>query len=258
MSIEVFQNYDKRQEFLKQYLFEEPIISGDNILVLPIQGIDKNGKIFGSDIDFCEYVGENNFSLVITGKKTLLFENIIEKFGIKSYSYLEDLQFQLINTILSVEGSISDLIANTDFSLYNAKVLILGYGKIGKILSKHLKKMGSEIVIACRDQKDIISAYMNEYKVVNINDISNKCLSTVNIIVNTIPVNILTDNQLTKINNSCYFLDVASKPGALLSEQNKQIKFKFKQLLGIPGLYSPKSAAKAIYSSLKTFLRGGV
>ena len=161
--------------------------------------------------------------------------------------YNKDEDFTLKNALYTAEGAMAIAINNTMFSLSDAKILILGNGRIGKYLSKMLSSLCSDITISARKQKDFCYILQNGFKTENTEKI--KDLSSYNIIFNTINEKVITDEAICTIKKDSLIIDLASKKSALFRADARYIDAK-----ALPAEFSPLSSAKALYDSVTRYL----
>ena len=66
-----------------------------------------------------------------------------------------------ISVISTAEGAINVAINNTKFTLHGANVLVLGFGRVGKVLAQKLQGMGANVYCEARKKSDLslITAY---------------------------------------------------------------------------------------------------
>lgn len=158
----------------------------------------------------------------------------------------------IYNTIATAEGAIKVAIENTETNLHGSKILILGFGKVAKTLAYKLKGLSAEITCAARRSSDLAWIETLGYKVQNINELVN--LEKFDIIFNTVPQIILTENELRCIKKEALIIDLASKPGGVDQEKTKEMGLNYIWALAIPGKVAPLASAKyikqAIYNAL--------
>ena len=70
-------------------------------------------------------------------------------------------ELAILNTIATAEGTIEVAIRNTDKILQGSKVLILGFGRVAKILASKFSKLSAIVTCAARKISDLawIKAY---------------------------------------------------------------------------------------------------
>ena len=137
--------------------------------------------------------------------------------------------------------------------MHGSKILILGFGKVAKTLAYKLKGLSAEVTCSARRSSDLAWIETLGYEVQNINKLG-KNLEKFDIIFNTVPQIILTENELRCIKKEALIIDLASKPGGVDQEKAKEIGLKYIWELAIPGKVAPYASAKyikdAIYNAL--------
>lgn len=170
--------------------------------------------------------------------------------GIYGIDILKDESFTIKNVIPTVEGAIALAIEKTTKTLQDSKVLVLGYGRIGKLLSKKLKLLDCEVYTEARKEEDLTWIKANGYISVKLEEID-KVVEKMDIIFNTIPSLILDKNILNKVRKDTLIIDLATKPGGVDFEYAKENDIEAILYSGIPGKIAPESNAEYIYEFLK-------
>ena len=142
------------------------------------------------------------------------------------------------------EAAIKFTMSQFDISLFKKKILIVGYGRIGKILSNLLKNMNNDITVCARNSKDLCWASLNNFNTFNTNDIAENL--NFDIIFNTVPAIIFTEKILNLLDPKTYIIDLASTPGGVDFKTAKKMKLKVYQALGLPGKIFPENAGEIV------------
>jgi dipicolinate synthase subunit A len=167
----------------------------------------------------------------------------MQKKGVKYVDFMQSEEFAILNTIPTVEGAIEIAISETDITLHGANILILGFGRIGKLLAKTLKGFECKIDLAARKDEDFAWIDTYAYRKVTYDNIDEK-LDEYDIIFNTVTVLLLDERRLEKMKKDCLIIDLASKPGGVDFEKANLLGLKTNWALGLPGKVAPKAAAK--------------
>ena len=194
-------------------------------------------------------------------EKTFIAGNIPEKFyeliqhkNIKVIDLMKNEELAILNSISTVEGAIKIAIEETNETIHGSNILILGFGRIGKILAKTLSGMGANVFCEARKMEDLAWITTYGYNKIPLKNLSEN-LSKFNIIFNTIPNIILDAEKLKLIKKYTLIIDLASKPGGVEQEAAKDLGLKMVWALAIPGKIAPKSAAKIIKQTIEHELR---
>ncbi|KUO74243.1 MAG: hypothetical protein APF77_11860 [Clostridia bacterium BRH_c25] len=243
---------------VKNYLSLDDALKNSDILVCPIpfsKDMNKiNTKYSSVDIEI-----EELFKKLGTGKKLLLgainnySKELAEKYGVEYTDYFNDEGYQILNTIPTVEGALSIIITETRETVFGSKILVLGYGRIGKLLSGYLKALKSEVYVEARKDSDLTWINTRGMKAVPIEELP-MYLGKMDVIVNTAPAMMLDCRLLDLIKEDALVLDLASNPGGIDYAYAAEKGIKTIHALGIPGKIACRSAAAYIYDTIKKIL----
>lgn len=186
---------------------------------------------------------KNNF--LISGMVPEKFNEVLKKNNNELLDILKDERYIITNAKITVEGIIKYLIENTKKTIFNSKILVLGYGRIGKILCNVLKNFTENIYCMpnCKEEQELLKA--NAINTILKENLNNN-LTKFEIIVNTIPKLILNRKEIELLNKEVFVLDIASKPGGINRKIALENNIKFLWKLGIPAEISPITCAEKI------------
>lgn len=159
----------------------------------------------------------------------------------------------ILNTIATAEGTIEVAIKNTDKILQGSRVLILGFGRVGKIVANKFSKMSAIVTCAARKVSDLAWIKAYGYNSLNINDMLYD-LKEFDIIINTVPQTILRERELKHIDAEALLIDLASSPGGIDGKMAKSMGLNFIWALALPGRIAPSSSAKFIKDTVYTII----
>lgn len=225
---------DARMEYLCKYLKADGYfadvtkdVSGFDVIVLPIgvkPAADMTGKIvFGGKVD-----------------------------GVVDYS--ENEYFKIRNAMPSAEGAIAIAMSSTDFTVSGAKVTVVGYGNIGKCLVDRLISLGADVTVVARREISRAEAENRGAKTIDFDSFPN---TSCDILFNTVPALVVTDEVIKKLSSHSVIIDVASKPGGVDIESAKRHGIPVTHALGIPGKFAPRTAALILKSTILSMLESG-
>lgn len=244
---------------IKNYSTLDEALENSDIVICPIpfsKDIHKiNTKYSGIDIEI-----EELFKKLGKGKKLILgainnySKDLAEKYGIEYWDYHKDEGYQILNTIPTAEGALSILINETKETLFGSRILILGYGRIGRLLSEYLKALGAKVYVEARKEPDLSWINARGMHAVPLKEIP-MYLRDMDIVVNTVPAVILDKSMIDFVKKDTLILDLASLPGGTDFDYASEKGIKTIHALGIPGKIACKSAAVYIYETIKDHLR---
>lgn len=187
--------------------------------------------------------------MIIGGKFGLEHEKKLKDKNLKSADYFKREEMQVLNAIPTAEGAIQIAMEETPITLHNSKVIVLGYGRIGKVLSKMLYGIGANVHVEARKYSDLAWIKSNGYIPINLKDLKTY-LPEMNVVFNTIPQMILDKELIKSIDSNCIIIDLASKPGGVDLEAAKELGIKAISALGLPGKVAPVTAAMVIKDTI--------
>lgn len=159
----------------------------------------------------------------------------------------------ILNTIATAEGTIEVAIKNTDKILQGSRVLILGFGRVGKIVANKFSRMSALVTCAARKVSDLAWIKAYGYNSLNINDMLYD-LKEFDIIINTVPQTILKEKELKHIDSEALLIDLASSPGGIDGKMATNMGLNYVWALALPGRIAPSSSAKFIKDTVYTIL----
>ena len=137
----------------------------------------------------------------------------------------------------------------TQRTVHGSNVLVMGFGRIGKVLAKMLDGIGAKVYCEARKDEDIswIKAY--GYNPVHLNDL-NENLNKFDIIINTIPFQILDEERLGLVRKEAIIIDLASNPGGVDRKAAREKGLKVIWALSLPAKVAPLTSAEFIKETL--------
>ena len=163
-------------------------------------------------------------------------------------------ELAVLNTIATAEGTIQVAIENTNKILHGSKVLILGFGRIGKVLARKLSGLSVQVTCAARKDEDLAWIEAYGHKSTNINNIGEN-LKQYDIIINTVPHMVLTEERLQYVKKDALLIDLASNPGGIDKKIVKDLNLKFVWALSLPGKVAPTTSAEFIKDTIYNILK---
>lgn len=158
-------------------------------------------------------------------------------------------EFSVLNTIATAEGTMQIAMEETQRTVHGSNVLVMGFGRIGKVLAKMLDGIGAKVYCEARKDEDIswIKAY--GYNPVHLNDL-NENLNKFDIIINTIPFQILDEERLGLVRKEAIIIDLASNPGGVDRKAAREKGLKVIWALSLPAKVAPLTSAEFIKETL--------
>lgn len=187
--------------------------------------------------------------IFIFGKSNHQIENILlqKDKTTKIIDILEIEEFTILNIIPTIEGAIQVAIKETKRTLHGSNVLILGFGRIGKLLSKSLAGLGVNVSCEARKNEDLAWIKAYGYNEIHLKDLK-KEIGKFDIIFNTIPVEIINQEILEKVKKETLIIELATLPGGIDRKAASKHGIKVVEALALPGKIAPETVAQYIYN----------
>ncbi|HOR86143.1 MAG TPA: dipicolinate synthase subunit DpsA [Bacillota bacterium] len=240
------------------YLSLEKALENSDIIVCPVPFSKEvykiNSKYSSVDIEIEELFKKlGKGKTLVLGAINSYSRDMAIKYNIEYMDYCMDESYQILNAIPTAEGALSILINETKETLYGSKILVLGYGRIGKLISEYLKALRAEVYVEARKDSDLTWITARGMNAIPMDQFS-LYLGEMDVIVNTIPAMVLDCTRLDKVKNDVFILDLASTPGGTDFIYATEKGIQTIHALGIPGKIACKSAAAYIYNTMQKIL----
>ncbi len=191
--------------------------------------------------------------LFIAGRISDKIIHLAGVYNVYCTDILEREEMAVLNAIPTAEGAIQIAMEEMPITLHDCRALILGFGRIGKMLAKMLQGIGVKVFVEARKYSDIAWIKSYSYKPVYINELGDY-IGQMDVVFNTVPHIMLDANMLGKLKNDCLVIDLASKPGGVDFERAKAMGIKVIWALSLPGKVAPITAAKFIKETIYNIL----
>lgn len=181
----------------------------------------------------------------ILGGMTGALEKRLSEYSLSISDYYSREEVQVANAVPTAEGAIMRAMEETRHTLQGSRCLVLGYGRIGKILAHRLRCLGAKVTVAARKQSDRAWIEAFDHRAVSIEKLS-EGIGEYDLIFNTVPMSVLDASCLRGAKNGCVLMELASLPGGFDADAVKRYGLRLIEERGLPGKVAPESAAKAI------------
>ena len=153
-----------------------------------------------------------------------------------SARYARREEYQIAIARLTAEGAIALLRPETGLS--GAHILLLGYGRIARLLARELQKAGALVTAAARSGEQRAWAEAEGIEALPLD-----ALSRFDVIIGTIPAPVLTEPLLALVRKDALLLELASAPGGIDAAAAHERGLRYIRAPGLPAKYAPERAA---------------
>ena len=180
-------------------------------------------------------------------------ESWLQTSGVRCVSFLELEGYLLSNAEITAEGGVYLLLHHLQRTLSGAKVLVIGYGRIGRFIAGKLRFLGADVTVSARRREQLAELNIRGYRAQR-TGIYEDGLEGYDAVVNTVPGTIMTAEQGKTLKEDCVVLELASLPGGFPEEMKKTRSIIMGQAL--PGKTAPETAGKNLAEAVWSCLEG--
>ena len=217
-------------------------------------GININAPFSDTEISIRELVHYLNAKILIAGSIMPEVYNMANDEYVEIIDIMKREELAVLNTISTAEGAIEIAISNTNKIIHGSKVLILGFGRIGKVLARKMAGLSAKVTCAARKDEDLAWIRAYGHNETNINTLGEN-LGEFDIIINTVPHLILNKERLQYVREDCLLIDLASNPGGIDKKETKTRNLKLIWALALPGKVAPLTTAEFIKDTVYNILK---
>ena len=228
-------------------------LTGADMLLLPLNGFQGellrmgDAELEGALLPHVLQKG----ALVIGGNIPEALEHWLQLRGIRYVNVLEQETFQMENAAVTAEGALALAMEHMERTIQGAKVLVIGWGRIGKCLAQKLKALGADVTVSARRERDWC-----QIKALGLEPEEtgawHQGLELYDWIVNTVPAPVFQSAETRK--EDALLMELASLPGGFPETWKGSVL----TARGLPGKYAPRTAGAILGEAvLRIIWEGG-
>lgn len=218
--------------------------SDSDVIILPVPTTRDRKTVFTPLTGRTIYLSEiaekaDDETLILCCNYSFEGKNCIDYNKLDSYA--------LLNAVPTAEGAIKIAIEETPFTLWCSRALVIGYGRVGKVLSNRLKGLGCKVTVSARKPSDEALIKIEGYDYINTGKLLNGPLPY-DIIFNTVDVKVINDSAF-KDCECALAVDLSSKGGfCITAAESAGVKSVIAP--GLPGKIAPLTAGNILYETV--------
>ena len=170
-------------------------------LILPVPSFETDGNLKGN-IPFDNVLSHLPQDVIVFGGNLPALPR-------KSIDFLKDEYYLAENATITAHCTMDLLTQRSPIPLNSAKILLIGWGRIGKQLSSLLKAQGMQVTVAARNPSDLQTLSHLGYLTTTTHNLS---AEGYDIIINTVPAPIL---DIGEPDSTVLKIDLASNKGII-------------------------------------------
>lgn len=167
--------------------------------------------------------------------------------SVQKLDLLKDPYYLSTNAAITAEAALGMILQKLQCSITDAKILILGWGRIGKCLTHQLMHLNADLTVYARNPRDRAMLQALSYHDTTLEALPAQ-LRRFHCVVNTAPAAILTEADDRRLRPGCFKLDLASMqclPGKDVTHAR-----------GLPGKCKPDASGALIAKTVLRHLGG--
>lgn len=201
-------------------------------LLLPVPSFDDHGKLKGG--------GDLDGVLTALSKNVTIIGGNLPKdrfAGYKTIDLLKDATYLADNAAITAYCAVRVAMMELPVMLRGCRVLIIGWGRIGRCLAALLWALEADVTIAARREDQRAMAHALGYHTEDTEQLGHN-LNNYRLIFNTAPAPVLSEEQISHCRDNCLKIDLAS----VLGIAGKHVIW----ARGLPAKDAPESSGKLI------------
>ena len=221
-------------------------------VLLPLPSVRADGSLnapFASTL----YFDEEEQELL---KQKPVFASMKDRFiraypalkGARIFDYAARDDFSVLNAVPTAEGAVECAMSAYEGTIAGANCLVVGFGRIGKILARILKALGALVTVSARSSTDRAYIAALGYDFANTEKLSE--IRGYNIVFNTVPKLIFDRELLQNTDCDTLLIDLASLPGGVDFDAASALRIDAQRALSLPGKCAPKTAGEIIKTTV--------
>ena len=167
-----------------------------------------------------------------------------ETLGLQVIDYFTREELKVANAAATAEAALQVAMEQSDRLLLGGNCLVLGFGRIGRLLAFRLRGLGALVTAAARKPEDL--AWIRAYgcEALEIGKLDGH-LSRFRAVFSTVPSLVLDEGLLAQLPEDCLCVDLASTPGIDLAAAERRGMPQV-WARSLPGRLVPRAAAEII------------
>lgn len=231
-----------------------------DVIILPVAGTNAEGKVETTFSDSDIFLSKEMIAqtpkhcIIYTGISNSFLDHAAESTNREIVRLFARDDIAISNSIPTAEGAVRLVIEQTDITIHGARVMVLGFGRVGFTVSRLFSSIGANVSVAVRKSSDVARIKEMGMKPILLEKLAEEITDS-DICINTIPHPILDAAIISKMAKSTLIIDLASKPGGTDFAFAEKQGMKALHALGLPGKIAPKSAGGIIAGVLGALLK---
>lgn len=158
-------------------------------------------------------------------------------------------ELAVLNAVPTAEGTIQIAMEELPITIHDARVLIVGFGRVGQALAPRLRDLGAHVTVAARSCDQRARARSMALGAERLQGLS-EWLCAYDLVVNTAPGAVLGVEELAALKQGALVIDLASKPGGVDMLSAAALGVRVIWALSLPGKTAPVTSGRYIMDTV--------
>lgn len=154
------------------------------------------------------------------------------------HDYFTREELTVANAIPTAEGALQIAMEELPITIHGARVVIIGFGRVGKITAHRFAALGAKVTVAARSQTQQVWAQVLGMEAQSLSHLP-RLLADADLVVNTVPAPVLGPAELTALHSDALVIDLASAPGGVDMVAAARTQIQVIHALSLPGKVAP-------------------
>ena len=179
---------------------------------------------------------------------------LLHRNGLYLHDYFVREELVVANAVPTAEGAVQLAMEELPITLHQTRVLVLGFGRVGTLTAHRFSNLGAQVTVAARSCAQRAWAQAFGFSAVPLQPLTQR-LGAFDLVINTIPVTLLGEEELTGLNADTLIIDLASKPGGVDMDAASRLGRRVVWALSLPGKVAPLTAAGCLRDTVYNILQ---
>ena len=172
-----------------------------------------------------------------------------EERGLVLRDYFAREELAWLNAIPTAEGAIQIAMEELPVTLHGARVLVVGFGRLGKALAPRLRALGAKVWVSARRYEQRAMAEGMGLETEGIERLTD-WLCSYDLVVNTVPAQVFGVEELAALKEGALVIDLASRPGGVDMDAAAALGVRVIWALSLPGKVAPVTSGRYIKDTI--------
>lgn len=180
---------------------------------------------------------------VLGGAVTAPAREAAEARGVELVDLLKREPLAVANALPTAEGALALAMQETPGTVFGSVCVVVGYGRIGRMLSERLRALGARVTVTARSEEDaawIVAGGCSFRPTAELREVA----PLADVIFNTVPARVIGPETLDAMEPGALIIDLASAPGGVDEKAAAQAGVKVLRALSLPGRVAPRYAGE--------------